>query len=317
LRIEFPPELLHEVRQEGAQPVRTFPLRWRPFFRRDVKQTSGLLFGVRHEDEVRVLAARTDEHPDGLTPIGTFVCRARGEVFLTDEDLARFEKHQGVLALVVAGDRAGFFVREPDGSVQAIRSHEEFKVADAASRPVPEEIAAADELPAPAPRRGLVWRRIAACAALLAVPAGAFAYLLPRLPSLPIALAVREEAGQLVIGWNARALAQNSRLEIQDGSERTILMLPADTSSATYGLQGRDVEVRLSTDSRVGGAHWEAARFVNRASRGNATGSSALEDRIRALTLEAQELRRALADRLARTEKLTASLEVLMTTPER
>ena len=61
----------------------------------------------------------------------------------------------------------------------------------------------------------------------------------PLLPSPPIALAMREEAGQLVIGWNARALAQNSRLEIQDGSERTILMLPADTSSATYGPQGR------------------------------------------------------------------------------
>jgi hypothetical protein len=140
---------------------------------------------------------------------------------------------------------------------------------------------------------------------------------MPRLPGLPIPIAVREEAGQLVIGWNASALAQNSRLEIQDGSERTILMLPADTSSATYGLQGRDVEIRLSTDSRVGGAHWEAARFVNRPSRGNSAASSALEDRIGALSREAQELRRSLADRQARTEKLAASLEALTSTPER
>ena len=272
LRIEFPPELLHEVRQEGAQPERGLPLRWIPRFNRVVNQSSGLLFGVRREDEVRVLAARADEHPDGLTPVGTFVCRERGEVFLTDEDLACFEKHQGVLALVVAGGRAGFFVREPDGSVQAIRSHEEFKVADAATGPVSEGIAAADEFAAPAPRGWQSWKRVAACAGLLAVPAGAFAYLLPRLPSLPIALAVREEAGQLVIGWNARALEENSRLEIEDGSERTILMLPADTSSATYGLQGRDVEVRLSTDSPVGGAHWEAARFVNKTPGGNSAG---------------------------------------------
>ena len=67
---------------------------------------------------------------------GHFICRARGEVFLTDDDLANLERHHGVLALVIAGGRAGFFVREPDGSVQAIRSHEEFRVADAATRPV-------------------------------------------------------------------------------------------------------------------------------------------------------------------------------------
>jgi len=40
---------------------------------------------------------------------------------------------------------------------------------------------------------------------LLAVPAGALAYLGPLLPRLPIALELREEAGQLVIGWNADA----------------------------------------------------------------------------------------------------------------
>ena len=128
---------------------------------------------------------RSDATPDGLAPVGIFVCRARGEVFLTDDDLANFEKHQGVLALVVAGGRAGFFVREPDGSVQAIRSHEEFKVADAASRPVPRRIDAAAELPAPRSawwQARLAWKRVAACAALLAVPAGAFAYLRPLLP---------------------------------------------------------------------------------------------------------------------------------------
>ena len=77
-----------------------------------------------------MLAARPDESngsPHGLAPLGIFVCRARGEVFLTDDDLANFERHRGVLALVVAGGLAGFFVRELDGSVQAIRSHEVFR----------------------------------------------------------------------------------------------------------------------------------------------------------------------------------------------
>ena len=311
LRIEFPPELLRDVRLETGPPARALPVRWRPRFNRVVNQSSGLLFGVRHEDEVRVLAARGDENdatPEGLAPVGTFVCRARGEVFLTDDDLANFEKHQGVLALVVAGGQAGFFVREPDGSVQAIRSHEEFQVADASSQPVSEGTVAALERPAPVPHWRQSWKRAVACAGLLAIPAGGFAYLRPLLPRLPIALALREEAGQLVIGWNAGALAEGSRLEIQDGSERTILMLAAGTSSATYGLQGGDVEVRLTTDTRMGGASWEAARFIAPAPRKTLPSSSVLRDRVGELKREAQALRRSLAKGRARTEVLAVQL---------
>jgi hypothetical protein len=314
LSIEFPPELLHDVRLEPAQPVRRFPLRWIPRLNRVVNQSSGLLFGVRHEDEVRVLAAQA---ADGLAPVGTFVCRARGEVFLTDDDLANFEKHQGVLALVVAGGRAGFFVREPDGRVQAIRSHEEFRVADAASRPVQGGIDAAVELPSPSPewwRAAQTWKRAGACAVLLAIPAAAFAYLRPLLPQLPIALAIREEAGQLVIGWNAGAITEGSRLVIQDGSQRTVLMLPANASSATYGRQGNDVEVHLSTDTGMGGGHWEAARFAGKTPR-PATAWSVLEDRIGALTLEAQELRRSLAAGQTRTTELGAKLAAAIREP--
>jgi len=308
LRIEFPPELLRDVRLEGgAQPERRLPLRWIPRLNRVVNQSSGLLFGVQHEDEVRVLAAQAS---DGLSPLGIFVCRERGEVFLTDDDLASFESHRGILALVIAGGRAGFFVREPDGSVQAIRSHEEFRMADAASRTTV-ETNAVTELPTPAPSAWwhpwLAWKRVVACAAVLAVPAGGFVYVRPLLPSRPIALAVRQEASQLVIGWNAGALAEGSRLEIQDGSERTILMLPANVSSATYELQGDDVQVRLSTDTRMGGAHWEAARFLAKAPR-RPTASSALQDRIGALTIEAEQLRRSLAAGEARTKELGAKL---------
>jgi hypothetical protein len=318
LRIEFPPELLHEVRLESVAPSGGLPLRWLPRINRVVSQSRGLLFGVRHEDDVRVLAARadpSDSSPEGLAPVGIFVCRARGEVFLTDDDLANFEKHNGILALVVAGGQAGFFVREADGSVQAIRSHEEFEVASAAAHPVSTGTAAAVQLPAPAPR-WQAWKRGIACAGLLAIPAGGFAYLQPLLPRLPIALALREEAGQMVIGWNAGALAEGGRLEIRDGSERTILMLQAGTSSATYGLQSSDVEVRLTTDTRMGGAHWEAARFVSKIPRRTPPASGALQDRIGTLTREAQELRRALAAGQARTRELGAELAAKLT-PER
>jgi hypothetical protein len=310
LRIEFRAELLDDVRRGSVRPS---------LFHPEINQTSGLLFGLRQLDEVRILSSRGDA---GLSPLGIFVCRARGEVFLTDDDLANFERHQGLLALVVAGGRAGFFVREPDGSIQAIRSHEEFPVASLAAPPVAKNVAKKTksrpgvERPIPAPGLWPAWKRMTACAAVLAVPAGAFAYLRPLL-RLPIALALREEAGQLVIGWNVGALMDGSRLEIRDGSERTLLMLAAHTSSATYGPQGSDVEVRLTTDTRTGGAHWEAARFISRVSPRQPAAFGPIQDRITALKREAQMLRRSLIQRQARTGELVARMDELISTPER
>jgi len=307
LRIEFRTELLDDVRRSGLPPS---------LFHPEINQSSGLLFGIRQWDEVRILSECSDA---GQAPLGIFVCRARGEVFLTDDDLANFERHQVVLALVVAGGRAGFFVREPDGSIQAIRSHEEFPVASLAASPAvvrKTKPRAGVEQPIPAPGMWPAWKRMTACAAVLAVPAGAFAYLRPML-RLPIALALREESGQLVIGWNASALMDGSRLEIRDGSERTLLMLPAHMTSATYGPQGSDVEIRLTTDARAGGAHWEAARFISRALPRSATNYSAVQDRIAALKREAQMLRRSIVLRQARTGELTARMQALISTPGR
>ena len=306
LRIEFRTELLDDVRRTGLPPS---------IFHPEITQSRGLLFGVRQLDEVRILSERSDA---GQAPLGIFVCRTRGEVFLTDDDLADFEKYQVVLALVVAGGRAGFFVREPDGSIQAIRSHEEFPVASLALPGVPKKTKPRSGLSRPilAPGVWPAWKSIVACAAVLVVPAGAFAYLRPLL-RLPIALALREEAGQLVIGWNEGALMDGSRLEIRDGSERTLLMLPANMSSATYGPQGGDVEVRLTTDTRVGGAHWEAARFVRRGSPRQPAAFGSVQDRITVLKREAQTLRRSLVQRQARTGELLVKMDALMATPER
>ena len=297
LRIEFPPDLLHDVRRHGWQEDRRVP------------QSSGILFGVQRGSEVRLLAAGCDGEDHGdLTPLGTFVCRERGEVFLTEDDLASFEEHSGIVALVVAGGRAGFFVREPDGSVQAIRSHEEFRVADAAPMPVSSGPTAV-ELPAPPPRAGPAWKRALACAGLLAIPAAGFAYFQPLLPRLPIALSLREEAGQLLIGWNPKAVSEVSRLEIQDGGDRTVLMLEPNTSSAAYRLRTSEAEVRLSTESRTGGARWEAARFLTKAPRKPA--ADTLQDRIQSLTLETEELRRSLSEKRSRTEALAAKIAAI------
>ena len=281
-----------------------------------MRQSSGVLFGVQRGSEIRLLAAGPDsENNGGLTPLGTFVCRERGEVFLTEDDLADFEKHAGILALVVAGGRAGFFVREADGSVQAVRSHEEFQLADAAPQPASREIVAA-ELPLPPPRSYRAWKRSVACAGLLAIPVAGFAYFQPLLPRSPIALSLREEAGQLVIGWNPRAVSETSRLEIQDGGERTILMLEPNTSSVAYRLQTSEAEIRLSTENRTGGARWEAARFVTKAPRQPDRAAGTLQNRIAALTRESAELRRSLEEKRSKSEALAAKLSSIAT-PER
>ena len=77
------------------------------------------------------------------------------------------------------------------------------------------------------------------------------------------------------------------------------------------------VKVTATTENRMGGAHWEAARFVTRAvrraPRGASPESSALRDRIDSLTLEAQKLRRSLADGQARTKELAAKMNAMTT----
>ena len=51
-----------------------------------------------------------------------------GEVFLTEKDLEFAEWNGADVALVLAAEQGGFFVREADGSILAIRSHQEFAV---------------------------------------------------------------------------------------------------------------------------------------------------------------------------------------------
>ena len=101
LRIEYAAELFSEVRLEGA---------------------TGTLYGLKSKTSVRVSAARCEA---GLKPVGIFAVRNRGEVFLTEADLERFEKSDSEIALVIAGASAGFFVRQRNGSIQSIKSYQE------------------------------------------------------------------------------------------------------------------------------------------------------------------------------------------------
>lgn len=234
-KIEYSNALLREVRMQAVQA-----------------DASGLLYGVRENDVIRVVAARasadvTDPRLAGLEPIGIFASRLRGEVFLTEADLERFEKVEtGAVALVVAGTRAGFFVHEPDGSLQSIKSHLEFSVEEdppqTLEHPQPKVVT---------PRAKTGYRAlVTVLLALLLTPVG---FSLARIARLtrqrpPLALSVQEQAGALRIVWNPLAISGAALLEIKDGAGQQSLDVTS-LNSVTYVPHTGNVEIRLAGES--------------------------------------------------------------------
>lgn len=207
--VEFSPELLVEL-----QP------------RAESFETTGFLYGRRQASELCILGTRP-EPSEAQGKVGIFVSRLRGEVFLTESNLEIFEKENALVALVIAGDKAGFFVREPDGSIQSVRSHEEF--------PVGSQVPATPSTRKRAPEK---WGWLAA---------GGFALvlLLPvfrQRPPQPLALQVSGERNELHIVWKAR---EHAILEIHDGGERVAIPVSPDQSSATYARRTSTVEISL------------------------------------------------------------------------
>ena len=138
---------------------------------------------------------------------------------MTESDLERLEAvHARAIGLVIAGARAGFFVREPDGSMQTIKSHQEFQVRAPASKPV---------------RKKRVWMAaVAACVCLctvLAWPSKAFG--------------VEQRDGAFHIALYRRPAG--ARLEIVDGAERHSIAITPNLTSVVYASQSHDVRVRL------------------------------------------------------------------------
>jgi hypothetical protein len=274
LRIEFPADLLQEIGVEAPR-----------------EDANGVLYGWRQGPDVRLLAARAcsdgapvcppeqeqDPRLASMDAIGIFVRRIRGDVFLRESDLELFDKRKAQVALVAAGDRAGFFVKEADGSFQTIRSYEEFSLdgglprttgtAAGASRPRPAP-AHPKKTPASNPHANRYWQRwsipfgwaAALAAAILAIPIAGLAYLVPLLPPPGLALAVQEREGQLMITWNPRSVSAGAQIEISDGVERSVIPLWPGQSSATYGVRNGDVEVSLTSNR----GNYESARFLTR-----------------------------------------------------
>jgi hypothetical protein len=212
LRIEYSPSLLREVRIANSG-VDAF----------------GTLYGVSHGKTIRVVATRGRA---GLEPVGVFASRVRGQVFLTEEDLERFDRAEAAVALVVSGQKGGFFVRDAAGSIETVRSYEEFSL-QAQSAPAVVKVV----------KRRVAWTW---CLALLPL-----LYFIPRAPHKPQSISLREDSGQLRIGWN---LAVDTTLTILDGSIETSVAIHRGQSMLTYARRTGDVVARIgSTQSRFVG----------------------------------------------------------------
>jgi hypothetical protein len=251
VRIEYSTDVLKQLRRDSAN-----------------MDVGGILFGLRNGNELRVSAARSmkadvlesnDPLLAGLDAVGIFIARPRGEVFLTESDLKRFEQvdvPDGV-ALVVAGSRAGFFLREAGGSIQSIRSYREFSLAEDSSRSTP--------LAKPTPPGQFIpayaWILLG-CFALLVVSILARSVWTWSHPQPPLDLAVHLVAGQLRIGWNPAVATKPARLEIRDGVRKTTIPITAPLANATYAPQTGDVEVRLLVSDGSAPPRSEIVRFL-------------------------------------------------------
>jgi hypothetical protein len=209
LRIEYDRDLLQVLPPKEHEP-----------------DSAGILYGTRFKGFVRVVSQK---RKSGLEPVGVFSARARGEVFLPEADLVRLEAldSPSAIALVIAGDAAGFFVREPGGSMQTIKSYQEFPIRRhqrrkaLAKRPwIPLAFAA-----------GVV---SVAVMTILAWPASAFTIQLSDQPS----------DGQMHIRLHRNA-TPGARLLIVDGGERRSVSITPDLTSIVYSPRTSDVHVRL------------------------------------------------------------------------
>ncbi len=267
LRIEYSDALLRDVHSFAME-----------------NDVSGVLFGKLRNGIVVLTAAKlsSGDPPPGLEPVGIFSARPRGEVFLTESDLERFEKveFRAAVALVVAGTRAGFFLHEPDGSLRSIKSHREFPVAGGTVQ---------------AKRWTLPVAMFAG--AILAIPSLALPAWRPR-PAMH--LAVRENAGQLRITWNRAAIAGPVDLEIRDGTTRTVTSVSSNLSSANYQPRTDDVEIRLGAES----AHFIGAPDPKLESAGS--GIAELRSKARKLRFVAAAQRR----RIAELEKILSTMDL-------
>ena len=258
VRIHYAPEVLRVLRTSPPSPDKIGVL-FGSINGADMRVAASLL--LNGKDESGLERALAEPTVAGLTPLGPFVSRVRGEVFLTEEDLPLFDRfpQPNAIALVIAGDKAGFFVRQPDSSLQSIRSYHEFTLTTPHLIPRPQAPAPAVRQPTVIPIFG-----IAGLAALVltlaAVPLAARPF---RHVDVPLDLELRERDGQILISWNREAsVAGSATLEVRDGQERRNIAIQRGQATVTVERRSGDVEVILTVKGKSPEPRAESIRFL-------------------------------------------------------
>lgn len=252
LSIEYPPELMDEIRAAG----------------------SGVLFGTHQDDSVRVsvrvlawrplavasgesrdvvrllLAAKQDAALEALQPLGWFVTHKSGGIALSASDIEIFDgffPEQWQVTLVLGEQRAGFFVRETGSQ---LRSHSSYR-----------------EFPIKAQPKAKHVRWLWAIPTLIAI---ILAGLLikpqspePAAPNPGFALEIQQDGE---IRWDSASVRQASRAEmdIQDGAQRSHFALTGAQlreGKLQWQRHTADVQVRMTVYSAKGAAARESARL--------------------------------------------------------
>jgi proteasome lid subunit RPN8/RPN11 len=121
----------------------------------DCEHAFGPSFSLSQRDQDRLaeLLASAEQNPDRLKPVGWYHSHTRSEIFFSeaDQDLHnRCFPEPWQVALVLKPHtfhptRAGFFFREPDGSIHGTASYQEFALVPLPVRPLPVGVAPATE----------------------------------------------------------------------------------------------------------------------------------------------------------------------------
>ncbi len=274
MQIEYSAELLRQVHREGSGDSR------------------GVLYGRRRDSQIRLLAARRAGHSRdprliGLERVGVFAVRSGGEVFLTEKDLEFAERNGADLALVLAAEQGGFFIREADGAILAIRSHQEFAVPNLRPKKA---------------GSGRGWLNVTALAACLVLSVAAALYAEPK---AALTLSVHEEAGQLIALWGPGV---RGTLEILDGEHKLQVPITVQETRATYQPESGNVSILLTT---LDGMTREEHVRILESPRKKAAAVSPLVEQIARLETEREMLMvqsRANGVRLAQLERLVGQV---------
>jgi hypothetical protein len=332
LTIEYPLEVLDEIRAavcDGLQQLAHGGL-----------EVGGVLFGVRRENTTRILTwrpiscehaqgpslrlsardridlarllevAKTDSDLAGLQPAGWFLSHARSDIFLTQSDQEIFhgffpEPWQVTLVLRPSKSgaaRAGFFLREADGSLRSESSYKDF-VAEPLHNPgasadgtggrwrsLPLELSAPRDRPQSetesvrivepprfltqkqrAPERGRwLWAIPGSLALIIAGMLLKERFLTPY--NQPFAFRAYDSGQTAEIEWDANSAsiqaARSASLDIKDGSETQHYSLTPEQLRAgkmSYLRHSADLELRMTVYPADGASLQEYARVVGAA----------------------------------------------------